>query len=761
MKRSVATIYLAFVREDKQHADSVENVIVQGLENEYDCNVLRYDKDPLFGEKEQAVRTRIRDSHAIIFIFSLNSARRSKEHGYDHYSLELNLAKQERLGKRNRKYIFGVQVGEFSRKDVEPDLSQTIDYCHTIDQLPQLVEAIRADLRQASEVEIPVQVIPPTMREYDPLVASITPHLEEIAKVLGATHLGLYFLGKRVSNLVELAEAGYQPSAADRYTKMQEYLAKTCFRERGLRDIAVFAVAGHGASVGKSMEHSSPWQLLTATAHTFSQSDLPKLKRDLVDLEIQRGDLWLNDSGCVRGEYRLQVIPIKYIMDKKNRDIAALLICCWNAGADQTPPEKRGIVGGLIESLLLPCLRDLRVAELRCDVKQAPNRQAINELTLDACLALSGADWGCIKSGRLRSGTDIGEVTAECVMHCPVYFNEGSNQEADDLLGKIIREGGDRCVPIGGAADPLSPHPAQGMYVALIRDGSDSGKPRLEPRISLDSPIVGAVVLEHVDEHFLVARKAEFAKWVAECANIFVGEMLTHAHDELLTTIESSRRCRAEANVVSLQDLVLEMLQRVFQEVPMPGWSLVEVTPMGDLRPILRGSKDHTDIESLAGVRDNEEERRDSPILYACNTRNRVVIYNINTVAGDIAVRRRDKHTLRTVAAFAEDYREQYKQTRGANKHPLILNLGRKDVLLDRERKAREQGMALRSSINLAVVPLVFTTGMPVGALVLSSPANILSDHRIEALETLLPDIASRMYLFAHDPETYRRLVRG
>jgi hypothetical protein len=243
-------------------------------------------------------------------------------------------------------------------------------------------------------------------------------------------------------------------------------------------------------SIDSSMNMLPTNSNLLAGAQNWLNTKLHQFWKSLVTGNFSRIHLYSDDKVYC-------ICPLKCVNLVANRDIVGFVVFF---------DEKNKVKCPDLCEALAPLMRYQTVAKMRYELKtqEALSRQKIQHICLDACLTLTGCDWGCIKTSCITSshGQNPEEhVAAECVFHCPVFYREGAFPDGDDRISRVLRGKSSQIITFDVSSN-TQPHPAKAAYVAIIpsRFESFDGIPsENNPRLR-----TAAFVMQHTDAAYLV-----------------------------------------------------------------------------------------------------------------------------------------------------------------------------------------------------------------------------------------------------------------
>ncbi|MEM1144779.1 MAG: hypothetical protein AAGI88_19530 [Pseudomonadota bacterium] len=426
-------------------------------------------------------------------------------------------------------------------------------------------------------------------------------------------------------------------------------------------------------------------------------------------------------------------VPLRLVEDDRNRDCVGFLLLDIACISPSTAVENTSAVRDAVKACLTPILRQLSVERLEGVLRRARGRREIQESCLDTALGLSGADWACIKSRCVGPVHVLNSrlVAAECVSQCPRFYSEGVFSEGERKIDDAINQKEDTLIVELGT--PEHPHPARGAFLAMIRDETAADLTRHEPR-NPNSDICGVLVLQHTHLQYLKEWERAFTDDIRRVCELYADSITKLAQEEMVRSTEWIRKDDQADSIQSLEAVTGQMVSQSYPNC-MVDWLLVDLgkDPSKWSPATLASSASLTGratsyLESIVGV--GRDLSADYSLLYAaCNARQSLAVFDITSHMQNALYKAIQSHL----------HRDSYQACfRGCDSRD-------GEVLIDLGAYPSDQELHV-TRFSLAVLPIVFTNGLPVGAVVVC-----FLDKKI---------LGDREWKAAEDHETQRRLAR-
>jgi hypothetical protein len=327
---------------------------------------------------------------------------------------------------------------------------------------------------------------------------------------------------------------------------------------------------------------------------------------------------------------------------------------------------------------------------------------------------------------------------------------EGANPIADSGVDTLIKGG------VDGKIEFSESHPAKSGYGFLIRDPTRSSLVTLEPAITKQhEAIVGVLVLQHSSKDFLENSVSFFGPYVRAALHEYADRLLNLSSEQILESVKYVRQAYLEQTNYSLAEILNDSIQKAsaldpeldLQDVD---WILIDTELSSDsINPIVAfscKSGDLAPLKQLVGLTlANDQKLEDTLLFHACNSRYPLYVSDIAHMDNEFHVRRNTRHPHSESAYF----------------HHRFCN-----ELLVKSDKKKSRGIDLGpyvevDNLSVLVIPLVFTTGVVVGAIAISTPSNIDNQH-IDYLFTTdggVRRIARALYQKRHRPDVTQQII--
>lgn len=714
-------IFLSYASEDRETADKVESAI-KVRQWSVDFATYNYATQPMVGcNQVLQIKEQMKTCSHAILILSQHSV---KKQGL--IALEARTAHDlQESGPVGSRYAFAVSP---HNEPIGLNAAWTEIVGETVpsvDHIERILNEIEADAREfpRAQEERSADDIMPLLD--DGQMGAITKAFVKVHKQFGTaskdSSLLVLFLGDRLRDSIPTLDDQPFSSEEERFALIRDKLDHRCLRKAAVRDLAIRFRPERGGVPSKVFSES----LHRLKDEAEVARECLRMYLTAVEAEGEYSNKWAHLLAAdaekrwvdvtEKGKTAI-VIPLRYVPSPQNRDVFGFLI---PLGVSQLGGERWMQVNTAIQKELVPCLQMVRIRELHESLKVATTRQQVQADCLDAALALSGADWGCIKSGCIGVGNES-LVSAECVYHCPRFYDEGAYPEADGKISEVIRKGHDAIIELGNDPNDRKPHPAREAFVALVRDSTPEGLTRLEPRLQGQQNIVGAFVLQHINARQMSDNRNHFESLIQDITKIYATRLATLAQEETSRSTELLRKDIRDGKVQSLRTLVEEAVAPHRRTKANLEWILLDVDQMGKPKVLLTSHPERAQyLISVSGLGLGNEPYKRSLLFSACNSRNPLFVGDILKAQDSRPAKRRVGHDLEASAWFNlrfEDLDED--ELRGA------INLG---------KHVTPYG---QNSFSVLVIPIVFTSGLPVGALVLGTTAasSKITDDDIDQL---------------------------
>jgi hypothetical protein len=399
------------------------------------------------------------------------------------------------------------------------------------------------------------------------------------------------------------------------------------------------------------------------------------------------------------------LFPLRYIVSDQNRDIVGFFSADID---DMLTIEQAGRLLTLIELYLVPLLRNLCEMRMREMVAAAKTREEVLMSVLDAALALTGADWGCIKTGCLgvqpvarADAKDTELVRAECVLTCPLFFHEGRLEQAESLVGQAIGHDTDLLMGIDPDVKTKMKHPAWEIFITLIRDASRVSEPFVA--IKGGSDVIGALVVQHTSVNYLAAHKETYEPFLKRlCASVPV------AIRSIAAIPMHSILQHPKISVEDIEKRAHNLVAEVFGEFQ--GWILLE-TRGADFHLLAESKPSAGHLQSLIGY---HPKIGDYTSILGTARDNKAILFTsepFDSEVGHASVKRANGDDGGTQAHFSD----KFKAATENEPQKLIFDIGSSEAL----RNPR------RIHVSIIVGPIIFPTGLPVGILAVARSQGI------------------------------------
>lgn len=591
------------------------------------------------------------------------------------------------------------------------------------------IEAVEDDDRQKQQL---ARIIP-----------ELAIDLHELIELFGAKRLAILFLDRRLKERV----ADVPDKQYNNYDKVKHFLSKWINR---LRDLTVRDAIIYGYD---------------QTPSKVAFDEFPEFYRQMAERLSglrQEWSYWVGTSGSEllenMGRDPLKPFyPLKYILSEGNRDIFGFLVLDAGEDALHAARKKAGAIERVINRKLIPKLRDHQHISAVKDLYRVSERSEILDRALDAALTLSGADWGCIKTGthtllhRQPEGSNGGVnceiVRAECVFHCPRFFHEGRLVKTESLVEEAIRKGESGIRAIGEDTQRAMHHPAKEMYIALIKDHDHFMEPLID-----GSDVVGAIVLQHTKTQFLTKNQAIYEERLQEICEAIPQAIRRASADRLKGAIQLIHKVQEPGEMGARIEMLLE-------EIFIEGYSWMLVTPNGSkLETVAKSDNLPDDIGSLIGLDrpDGQQDLTDSLIGLSFGGSVTFCTGPINSKIADLSIRRVGHNLSERRAFFEDNWRMECDRLKEEKQNQLILNLGKQQVVYKAEMAQPGNG---RDNIYLTLGSIRFTTGLPLGVLVVVCYQGVRNEQ-LDAFNQGLKDLQGLLYARIHGANTTRNQAR-
>jgi hypothetical protein len=808
----VPHIFLSYASEDRRFADQLKasvrsNVSKFSGEAIAEWDVYDYDREGARisgGDQKEKLKTLIHnESDYIIFILSENF-----EKGSDWISHEINYAKESKMARYGRDFAYSVTVPNLELSSLSSSNSQDFrnlagDAPTPWDQLPSILRSIQVDFYEKGK-GIPRRESAGSMRKSSSNSADfmadavagetsgklLVEFLEAMKRILNYPRLPSFlmlFLPARNENQIPgLRNELWKAEGGVKYKEITGLLNRTPNRNlklesRGvflgrsdllkaqkIREAVVKNIDGEVATIAVvDIDNVDKFQFGNISRLLDSLAKLPELQ------SYHRASLWSeivrpsnansNDDCISKDGFSCSELPnVPYFIalratpDNRNRDILGMLL---PMGDTEYHFETRDNIDfELLNYAINDCfpivLRQIVVDAMKARLKKCSLRRQVQSVCLDAALALTGADWGCIKSHCIAGPVNhsTGLVSAEAVCHCPVFYEEGVFDEAETKIKQIIlsafagvkpsfKEGGtvhnDKTATIKLGTDEKR-HPSEAAFVVPIQL-SDSNK---------EFPVFGAhaqaaIVVQHVELAYfrdVVDDDPTLRSQVLEVANAYSSRLNRLALGEAFTSVSKLREqvttevvTRTINEGISHQqmDIVPRLVDQTLREClhqlrhPKERWIVVwwdtglfhgyplykhqkEIIASSKRFPRLEpSSPTEESLAELCGLNHTGEMHfMRSLLYYACSSRRYLIVPSLAPAAEITKVQRHRLHSLQFNASFSDNVHSDYLKT----KKPSVC-LGNSSVVFR---------LFNDNPFDAAVIPLTPVSGDTVGALVLA-----------------------------------------
>lgn len=735
-------IFISFISEDRSVADRVRASLDAFMkEQEVDWIVYQYtDPDQMLSGPGQANRLRHMIKNAvsnIVFVVSKASLRKQNSL----VNLEVNAAIERKRESTNPDYLFAHAITVEDDLDIEKfaEHIELFDHPRLLKDIGSVWKSIQKTLGQ---FHIPTAPQKERLQTDSGVKLALTKSDQQhLAAFCELANTGFFdgsmpqFLltlfgdreGHRIPHNLDEYLDSEDPNEFD-YDMVSQYLSRRRLRDLATRAEGIYFGARSRKGLSEAFCHKpfanskDAWVhvgIVNNSAATFSNTLRPVDEYLAViessgEVSNEWGHLVRLDGEKLFHEIdsgynsTVLVIPCRAIADFRNRDIVGLFLPLDDSAKAMRSwtAAKRMEFHLLLQPVLSALLNSLMIQLVKSQLADPlARRPDIQRICLDAALTLSGSDWGCIKTRCIGTDGTIGSVAAECVLHCPRFYDEGVFPEADGAIGSVIASGESKVIRLGqNKKHGEKAHPAEAAYVCVLKPSeeryefSNASSPRLQP---------SAIVLQHVNHSYLESYHDEYAAGVERVGKLYVAAVDTLMYREAFESISLLRYDVRQGRTISLSSIVREIVQDIFAKAPV-AWALYSWDhEIDDKKSSLASSTKEAEasLRALIGMDLDISNFKNSLLYFACNSRHALAVHEVALNFDPFPVYRRREHNLAFRAYFTDG---------GVNK------MARSDDSILLGKSSEIVKLFSRARFSALTVPLVSADGLPVGAFVIA-----------------------------------------